>query len=194
MNKGISPKYNCSKCHESNISYKLYGMPAANTLKELESFGVNVEIMGCVTPYTGVKTYLFQCKNCKHEWFEYKEIKENYFEFLYENYPGPPSPKIIYESGFIQLEQGDGFLYIRVPNEQETENFWRKIDEFDVWSWKNKYVNNSVLDGFGWDLKIKKFGKKEKKICGYNSYPRNKHFFNKFLHCMTDFIDIDFIN
>ncbi len=192
MNKGINLQYNCSQCHKSNISYKLYGMPDVGTLDELKNFGVNVEIMGCVPPYADVKTYLFQCKNCKHEWFEYEEIEENFFEFLYETYPGPPSPKIIYESGFINLEQGQGFSYLRIPNDKETELFWKKIDEFDVWSWEKEYSNDNLLDGFGWELLIKKIGKKEKRICGYNSYPKNQKFFKSFLECMKDFTDWDF--
>jgi len=191
LNKRINPKYSCSKCHKSNISYKLYGMPAVDTLKELESFGVNVEIMGCVPPYADVKTYLFQCKNCKHEWFEYEE-EENFFEFMYETYPGPPSPVIIYESGFIHLAQSDDLSYLRIPNDRETETFWKKIDEFDVWSWEKDYSNNNVLDGFGWELLIKKIGKKEKKICGYNSYPENEKFFNNFLECINEFTGYNF--
>ena len=41
-----------------------------------------------------------------------------------------------------------------------------------------------MLDGFGWELLIKKIGKKEKKICGYNSYPKNKKVFKSFLECI----------
>ena len=166
-------------------------MPAVDALKELESFGVNVEIMGCVPPYADVKTYLFQCKNCKHEWFEYEE-EENFFEFMYETYPGPPSPVIIYESGFIHLAQSDDLSYLRIPNDKETETFWKKIDEFDVWSWEKDYSNNNVLDGFGWELLIKKIGKKEKKICGYNSYPENEKFFINFLECINEFTGYNF--
>ena len=59
----------------NNISYKLYGMPSVDALNELESFGVNVEIMGCVPPLANTKNYLFQCKDCKHEWFEYEELE-----------------------------------------------------------------------------------------------------------------------
>ena len=191
MNKGINPNYNCSKCHKSNISYKLYGMPAVDALKELESFGVNVEIMGCVPPYADVKTYLFQCKNCKHEWFEYEE-EENFFEFMYETYPGPPSPVIIYESGFIHLTQSDHISYLRIPNDKETETFWKKIDEFNVWSWEKEYANNDILDGFGWELTIKRKGKRKRKIRGYNSYPKNEKFFNNFLECMNDFTGYNF--
>ena len=191
MNKGINPKCNCSKCHKNNISYKLYGMPAVNVLRELESFGVDVEIMGCVPPLANTKTYLFQCKDCKHEWFEYEE-EENFFEFLYETYPGPPPPKIIYEGGFINIEQSEGYKYLRIPNDKETKLFWKKIDELDVWSWEKEYSNDNVLDGFGWELLIKKFGKKEKRIRGYNSYPKNKKFFKSFLECIKDFTDWDF--
>ena len=113
MNIGINPKYNCSKCHKSNISYKFYGMPPVDALRELESFGVTVEIMGCVPPLANTNTYLFQCKDCKHEWFEYEE-EENFFEFLYETYPGLAQPKIIYERGFITLEQTNDISYLRM--------------------------------------------------------------------------------
>ena len=41
--------------------------------------------MGCVPPYADVKTYLFQCKNCKHEWFEYEEIEENLSDEVHDN-------------------------------------------------------------------------------------------------------------
>lgn len=187
MNKGINPKYNCSKCHESNISYKLYGMPNEASLDELKNFGVSVEIMGCIPPYAGEKSYIFQCKDCKNEWFDYDEEEENFFEFRYETYPGPPSPKIIYESGFIILEQSQEFSYLRIPNDKETELFWKKIDEFNVWSWKKNYSNDSVLDGFGWELMIKRIGKRKKRICGYNSYPKNKKFFKSFIKCIEDF-------
>ena len=192
MNRKINPQYNCSRCHKSNVSYKLYGMPDLGTLDDLKSFGVDVKIMGCVPPYADVKTYLFQCKNCKNEWFEYEELETNFFEFLYETYPGPPSPKIIYESGFVNLEQSGAFSYIRIPNDKETKLFWKKIDEFDVWSWKKEYTNNNILDGFGWELKIKRKGKRKRKITGYNSYPEDEKFFNNFLECIKIFTGLDF--
>lgn len=194
MSKKTHVNYNCSKCNKSDVSFKFYGMPAVNALRELESFGVNVEIMGCAPPYAGMKTYLFQCKNCKDEWFEYEEIEENFFEFLYETYPGQRSPKIIYEGGFINLEQGQGFSYLRLPNKKETEIFWKEIDKLHVWAWEKEYINNDILDGFGWELKIKRKGKRKKKIEGFNSYPKDKAFFNKFLECMTRFSDWDFGN
>jgi hypothetical protein len=192
LNIGTNPHYNCSKCNKSEISYKLYGMPVESALEQLKSFGLSVKIMGCVPPYADEKTYLFQCKRCKHQWFEYDEVEENFFEFLYETYPGLPSPKIIYESGFIILEQGESFSYLRLPNEKETELFWKKIDEFNVWSWKKEYTNNDVLDGFGWELKIKRKGKRKREIHGYNSYPKDEKIFNNFLACINDFTGWDF--
>ena len=167
-------------------------MPAVNVLRDLESFGVNVEIMGCPTIVN--KTYLFQCKNCKHEWFEYEEEEDNFFEFLYQTYPGLAPPKIIYESGFITLEQIDSTSYLRIPNDKETELFWKEIDEFDVWSWEKEYSNNEILDGFGWELKIKRKGKRKREIEGFNSYPKNEEFFNNFLECIIKFADWDFRN
>ena len=46
---------------------------------------------------------------------------------MYETYPGPPSPVISYESGFIHLAQSDDLFYLRIPNDRETETFWKKI-------------------------------------------------------------------
>ena len=192
FNKKNNTNYNCLICDKGNISYKLYGMPDVGVIDKLKNFGVNVQIMGCVPPYADVKTYLFQCKKCKHEWFEYEEIEESFFEFIYETYPGQASPKIIYESGFITLEQSEGYSYLRIPNKKETELFWKKIDEFDVWSWEKEYSKDDVLDGFGWELLIKKIGKKEKRIFGFNSYPGNEKFFNNFLKCIKDFTNWDF--
>ena len=101
---------------------------------------------------------------------------------------------LIYESGFITLEQINGISYLRIPNDKETELFWQEIDEFDVWSWEKEYSNNEILDGFGWELKIKRKGKRKRKIEGFNSYPKNEEFFNKFLECIIKFADWDFRN
>ena len=116
----------------------------------------------------------------------------HFFEFMYETYPGPPSPVIIYESGFIHLTQSGHLSYLRIPNDKETETFWKKIDEFNVWSWEKEYANNDILDGFGWELIIKRKGKRKRKIRGYNSYPEKEKFFNNFLECISEFTGYDF--
>ena len=66
MNRKINPQYNCSKCHKSNISYKLYGMPDLGTLDDLKSFGVDVKIMGCVPPYADIKIAKINGLNMKN--------------------------------------------------------------------------------------------------------------------------------
>ena len=116
----------------------------------------------------------------------------SYPDVSYETYPGPPSPVIIYESGFIHLVQSDDLSYLRIPNDKETETFWKKIDEFNVWSWEKEYANNDILDGFGWELTIKRKGKRKRKIHGYNSYPENEKFFNNFLECINEFTGYKF--
>ena len=167
-------------------------MPSERILEELENFGVEVETMGCVPPYANEKTYLFQCKNCKHEWFDYEDLEENYFEFTLNTYPGQYMGKIVYQEGFVCLQHSQYSEYLRIPNNEETKHFWKKIDELDVWSWKKKYSNDEILDGFGWEMIIKRNGKKEKKVYGYNSYPNNKKYFNKFLNSINKFVGWDF--
>ena len=39
---------------------------------------------------------------------------------------------------------------------------------------------------------IRRNGKKEKKVYGYNSYPNNKKYFNKFLSSINDFVGWNF--
>ena len=46
--------------------------------------------------------------------------------------------------------------------------------------------------GFGWELKIKRKGKRKRKIHGNNNYPQNKKFFNDFLECISVFTSYDF--
>ena len=56
----------------------------------------------------------------------------------------------IYEGGFINFEQGQGYTYLRIPNDKETKLFWKKIDEFDVWSWEKETLTkmySTVLVG-----------------------------------------------
>ena len=190
MSKNIHVNYNCSICNGTSIIYKIFGMPNTHTIARLESFsGLDVKIMGCVPPYADEATYLFQCKVCKNEWFEYEELEKTFFEFLYETYPGQPMPKIVYEGGLIHLEPRENYQYLCVPNEKQTKLFWNQVDKFDVWSWKNKYVNDGINDGFGWELKIKRKGKKKKKINGFNSFPKDEKFFDKFLKTIADFSD-----
>ena len=184
--------YSCSKCEGNTTSFKIFGMPAVERLEELKSLGVDVEIMGCMPPLANKKTYVFKCKNCKHKWLEYREYQENYFQFTLNTYPGQYMGTIVYQEGLISLEHNDYSEYIRIPNRNETDIFWKNIDELDVWSWDKDYTNDQVLDGFDWELTIKKIEQKEKKIYGYNNYPKDKKFFNSFLKCMKDFTSWDF--
>ena len=99
---------------------------------------------------------------------------------------------LCYQEGFVCLQHSQYNEYLRIPNNEETKHFWKKIDELDVWSWKKKYSNDEILDGFGWEMIIKRNGKKEKKVYGYNSYPNNKKYFNKFLNSINKFVGWDF--
>ena len=94
-------------------------MPSEKILGELENFGVEVETMGCVPPYADEKTYLFQCKACKHEWFDYNDAEENYFEFTLNTYPGQYMGKIVYEEGFVSLVHNQYSEYLCIPNDED---------------------------------------------------------------------------
>ena len=58
------------------------------------------------------------------------------------------------------------------PTNKDWELFWDVVDAIDVWNWKKDYHNDDVLDGTQWELKIKRSGKRKRRIFGSNAYPK----------------------
>jgi hypothetical protein len=53
-------------------------------------------------------------------------------------------------------------------------SFWDKMDEINIWNWKNSYESNlSVTDGVQWNLELKSRHGKNLTSQGYNEFPRN---------------------
>jgi len=56
------------------------------------------------------------------------------------------------------------------PSHHDWQNFWRSIDEIDVWNWAPDYSNCQVLDGFSWSIELT-HGSKSVRSEGSNGYP-----------------------
>ena len=72
-----------------------------------------------------------------------------------------------------------------IPSTKDWEEFWNAVDTLKVWSWKKDYYDEGVDDGTQWGLRIKKQGKRGRKIFGSNAYPKPKGTFNSFIKALN---------
>ena len=72
-------------------------------------------------------------------------------------------------------------LSATTPSTKDWEEFWHEVDVLKVWSWKKDYYNEGVDDGVQWELKIKRQGRRRRRIFGSNAYPEPRGTFNSFI-------------
>ena len=90
-----------------------------------------------------------------------------------------------FERNFDDDEEPDKVLNVTSPSTKDWEEFWQAVDALKVWNWKRVYNNDDVLDGTQWQLRIKKQGKRGRKIFGSNAYPEPKGTFNSFINALN---------
>ena len=72
-----------------------------------------------------------------------------------------------------------------IPSIKDWEEFWQAVDALKVWSWKKDYYDEGVDDGLQWELKIKREGRRRRRIFGSNAYPEPKGTFNSFIKALN---------
>ena len=75
-------------------------------------------------------------------------------------------------------------LSATTPSTKDWEEFWHEVDALKVWSWKKDYYNEGVDDGVQWELKIKRQGRRRRRIFGSNAYPEPKGTFDSFIKAL----------
>ena len=66
--------------------------------------------------------------------------------------------------------------------------FWKRLDEIDIWSWKEKYINEQAATcGHSWRVSLVNQHGKSKEIEGYEMYPHN---FQKFIDALNQLFQI----
>ena len=75
-------------------------------------------------------------------------------------------------------------LSATTPSTKDWEEFWHEVDVLKVWSWKKDYYNEGVDDGVQWELKIKRQGRRRRRIFGSNAYPEPKGTFDSFIKAL----------
>ena len=75
-------------------------------------------------------------------------------------------------------------LSATTPSTKDWEEFWNEVDVLKVWSWEKDYYNEGVDDGVQWELKIKRQGRRRRRIFGSNAYPEPRGTFNSFIKAL----------
>ena len=71
-----------------------------------------------------------------------------------------------------------------VPLQKDWEEFWHVVDELKIWNWDKEYFNKHIMDGTQWELKIKRQGRRRRRIFGSNAYPEPKGTFDSFIKAL----------
>ena len=76
-------------------------------------------------------------------------------------------------------------LNVTTPSTKEWEEFWQTVDTLKVWSWEKEYINSDIIDGTEWELRIKREGRRRRRIYGLNAYPQPERIFNSFVKAIN---------
>ena len=92
-----------------------------------------------------------------------------------------------FTGGGVEDEEArpDDVLNVATTSTKDWEEFWQAVDALKVWSWKKDYYDEGIDDGTQWGLRIKKQGKRGRKIFGSNAYPEPKGTFNSFIKALN---------
>ena len=82
--------------------------------------------------------------------------------------------------GSIKVE---GFMEEIQLTERKIKNFWKKMDEIDIWNWEKNYSIGEICDGHMWKIYIRNKEGKAKVVNGHQEYPYN---FNKLIKTLNN--------
>ena len=115
---------------------------------------------------------------------------------FYENayYVGPETCEYISdqeilrsENGLIESSYPTGIKEIKA-DAKSLSKFWKKLDEIDIWNWKEKYINEQAETcGHSWRLSLMNRAGRSKEVEGYEMYPHN---FQKFIDALNQLFQV----
>ena len=68
-------------------------------------------------------------------------------------------------------------------SETKIKNFWKKMDELNVWNWDKNYSFGEICDGHMWNLHLRNKEGKVKVSKGHSEYPHN---FRKVINALNN--------
>ena len=91
------------------------------------------------------------------------------------------------QNGLVETSYPVGIKEIKADTYNLIQ-FWKRLDEIDIWSWKEKYINEQAATcGHSWRLSLVNKHGKSKEIEGYEMYPHN---FQKFIDALNQLFQI----
>jgi len=82
------------------------------------------------------------------------------------------------------IDHGMGHMREFQLTDRKIKNFWKKVDELDVWGWEKNYTSvDEICDGHVWELRLRNKDGKAKVVNGYEEYPHN---FNKLIKALNN--------
>ena len=95
--------------------------------------------------------------------------------------PGPEILELKSDNKGSVIEEGFHGLEIQLT-ERKIKNFWKKMDEIDVWSWEKNYSIGEICDGHMWKLHLRNKEGKAKVVNGHSEYPHHFDYLIKALN------------
>jgi len=96
--------------------------------------------------------------------------------------PGPEILELKADNKGNVTEEGSQGLEVQLTK-RRIKNFWKKMDELDVWNWEKNYSIGEICDGHMWKLYIRNKEGKAKVVIGHSEYPHN---FNKLIKALNN--------
>ena len=91
------------------------------------------------------------------------------------------------QNGLVETSYPVGIKEIKADTNNLIQ-YWKRLDEIDIWSWKEKYINEQAATcGHSWRLSLVNKHGKSKEIEGYEMYPHN---FQKFIDALNQLFQI----
>ena len=86
--------------------------------------------------------------------------------------PGPEILELKADNKGNVIEEGLQGLEVQLT-ERRIKNFWKKMDEIDVWNWEKNYSIGEICDGHIWKLHLRNKEGKAKVVNGHSEYPHH---------------------
>ena len=87
--------------------------------------------------------------------------------------PGPEILELKADNKGSVIEEGMGQGLEVQLTERGIKNFWKKMDEIDVWNWEKNYSVGEICDGHMWKLHLRNKEGKAKVVNGHSKYPHH---------------------
>ena len=164
----------CPRCGSKQTAKILWGMPSydENLQKQLDN--KEITLGGCCITENNPTHHCFSCENDFGKSTSFMEVDVVKVEFLIGGYFQGHKTITFTKADKTDIPQMNGF-YIPVFECKlafdDWKEFIKKLHRCYIIDWEKQYVDENVLDGEQWELKIEYGSNEPLFIYGSNAYP-----------------------